>query len=73
MVLNVKALFKLQGDEESFLQLDAIQAVGALGIGVGEIWAVDHTVPLGEEVVTAFHCNKHKAGGVRNSGYVMAG
>lgn len=55
MVFHVKAVLEAQGDEEALLQLDAVQAVRALGVGAGEVGAGDHPAPLGVEVVAALH------------------
>lgn len=59
MVLNVENVLELQADHEALLQLDGVEALGALRVGVGEVGAGDHAGPLGKEVVTALHCGKH--------------
>lgn len=55
VVFHIKAVLEVQGDEETLLQLDPVQAVRALGVGAGEVGAGDHPAPLGVEVVTALH------------------
>lgn len=60
MVLNVKNVFKLQADHETFLQLDVVEAFRALRVGVGVVRTGDHAGSLGKEVVTALHCGKQQ-------------
>lgn len=58
MVLNVENVLKLQADHETLLQLNGVDAFGALRVRAGEVGAGDHASPLREEVVTALHCGK---------------
>jgi len=55
VVFHIEAVLKAQSDEESFFQLDAVQAVRALGVGAGEVSAGHHPAPLCVEVVAALH------------------
>ena len=59
MVLNVENVLKLQADHETLLQLNGVEAFGALRVRAGEVGAGDLASPLREEVVTALHCGKH--------------
>lgn len=55
VVFHIEAVLETEGNEETLLQLDTVQAVRALGVGAGEVGAGDHPAPLGVQVVAALH------------------